>query len=800
MRKIYLLFLLVCLQTVAVYAQCLSFVHYPADTSAWVHGASQPSHPGHYNNDTFVICNARGGENNYLYSATPTTLYGTASNFSMSFDFRMDSSSSCSDGLAFWFLTSDLGQMGSRSHEGGDIGFSDTVDGFALVFVTTICWDDIYMKKLNTTRGVSWRTSSSAGDTNICTPLNSQMFLTDSQWHHCVVSYVGGNITTIFDGGRVTMTGYCPLTGTGRFGFMATNGGGHSRKCLKNISTCGSWGTPTASSDSLNSYVYRRCNGINLSVTTAHYAPSQLIKVTYGDGGYDTATTRPDGSGIGYVSFAHTYLTPGFFNIKQTLIDASTGSHVDSLLLPHENTFCSTLPIKLYVDGNANCTKDSNESYSTRPCLVKVDSAGIAIDTLSTTSGFYYTAYGAPGTVYAFKVISDPGNMHVYCPSSGIIYDTLRAGVFTAPSKTFGLNCTTGGAAFDLQVNAVIPVTGRNDQWGNIYVQNTYCYPQNATLTLHYSRKYAGTPTQVRPSAAAVTVGEITWNLASLSSSMTTPTQLHWEGEHGSTPLTIGDTVHTSMILTPFGGDVDTTNNIQIDVDTVRAGCDPNAIYVKPNTCIESGTLPQKLQYTITFENTGNDTAHNIYVMDTLSDYLNPSTMRLIMNSHEMFASKMKDSAGHTIFKFDFPKINLLDTSHHGECDGAFIYTIETRPGLAIGSDIMNRVGIYFDVNEVVMTNEAHNRIGCPVVGINTIAQNSDVQVFPNPAGSEITIVCSEGSYTTCALYNHIGQTVAQPALAGTRTLISLQHLSQGVYYLTLSGSAGRKVVRVVKW
>ena len=60
MRKIYLLFLLVCLQTVAVYAQCLSFVHYPADTSAWVHGASQPSHPGHYNNDTFVICNARG--------------------------------------------------------------------------------------------------------------------------------------------------------------------------------------------------------------------------------------------------------------------------------------------------------------------------------------------------------------------------------------------------------------------------------------------------------------------------------------------------------------------------------------------------------------------------------------------------------------------------------------------------------------------------------------------------------------------------------------------------------------------
>ncbi len=89
-------------------AQCLQLVHCPTDTMGWVHGTSQPTHPGHYNNDTFVICNSHGGENNYLYNSFPTTLYGTASAFSMSFDFRIDSNHSCSDGLTFWFFTSSL--------------------------------------------------------------------------------------------------------------------------------------------------------------------------------------------------------------------------------------------------------------------------------------------------------------------------------------------------------------------------------------------------------------------------------------------------------------------------------------------------------------------------------------------------------------------------------------------------------------------------------------------------------------------------------------------------------------------
>ena len=216
--------------------QCVQLINNPADTIGWIHGSSDPSHPGHYDNDTFVVCNSKGYENNYLYCAAPFTLYGATSTFNMSFDFRIDSNFACSDGLSFWFLTSSLRRLGSPSHVGADKGFCDTTAGFALTFETTGCTDNIYMKKINSNH------YSFGNDTDICTPLLHQSFLTDSQWHHCIINYNAGNITTNFDGGSVVLSGYSQISGTGHFGFMGTSGAGYSRKCIKNILLCGIFG------------------------------------------------------------------------------------------------------------------------------------------------------------------------------------------------------------------------------------------------------------------------------------------------------------------------------------------------------------------------------------------------------------------------------------------------------------------------------------------------------------------------------------------------------------------------------
>jgi len=453
------------------FAQCVQFINYPADTMGWIEGSDHPGtyRAAFYNNDTFVITTSAGGENNYIYNSFPVTLFGAASEFSASFDFRMDSLSSCSDGLSFWFLTSSLYQMGSNSYEGCALGFPDTTVGFSLAMQTTVCEDNIYLKKINSNRysfcGESPTGASSASDSNICVPLARQMFLSDSLWHHCIVNYDHGYVTASYDGGNVVMTGYSPIYGTGHFGFMATNGGGYTRKCLKNIQICAGYGTPTVATDSFGTYVNRLCNGPQIEIHAHTYSAAYSVKTYYGDGTNDASVFAPDMMGGGYVVISHTYASAGNYTVTEILYNGSTA--IDSLHFAYENVFCATLPVKFYYDYNGDCLMDSSDFYMTKPVLTEVDSNGIAVDTISATSGFYYSCHGSIGDVYSFKVIGTPGNIAASCPATGIVSESLVSGIFIYPVRYVAFNCTSG-SAFDLSVTATIPVTGIHDEWGDV--------------------------------------------------------------------------------------------------------------------------------------------------------------------------------------------------------------------------------------------------------------------------------------------------------------------------------------------
>lgn len=770
----------------------LQFVSYPADTVGWRYGSSQTAanRRAHYENDTFVVTTSIGSQNNYIYNETPVTLNGTASTFTASFDFRIDSNFSCSDGLTFWFFTSSLYGLGSTSKEGGQMGFPDTTKGFALAMKTIGCTDDIFLKKINS-NSYSWSGGSGA-DTNIAPMLPHQYFITDSHWHHCVITYAYGNINVTFDGTLATMSGFSPIIGTGRFGFMGTNGGGRSRKSIRNIQIVTSLGTPTDSTDSFNVYVNKVCNGPQITVLTHSFSAGHKLKTWYGDGTYDSTVFTPASAG-GYAIYNHVYQSPGTYTIKQKLYNGSV--LLDSLSMNYENVFCATLPIKYYYESNGNCVKDAGESFIAQPILTRVDSNGVPIDTISSTSGFYYDAHGAPGCVYTFRIISMPGNFAATCPVSGTVYDTLVAGTHIMSTKYVGLDCGTG-SSYDLSVSAVIPVTGVHDQWGNAYVQNAYCAPVTGTLTLHYSPKYAGMPTQISPTALSAVPGKIVWNIASLTSTTSAPVRLHWEAEHGTVPVPIGDTVHSYFAISPTSGDMVISNNNQHDVDTVRAGCDPNFIEVLPGGCFMTDT---QLRFTIHFENTGNDTAHNIYVMDTLSDNVDPSSLRVVMASHQMFMSKYA-AGGHTIVKFDYPNIKLLDSSHHGLCDGLVIYTINSKPGLPYGSTIESRAGIYFDVNAVVMTNTTLNTKGCPILSIGeSDVRDQQPMVYPNPATDLLTITAEPHQYTSYSISSSIGKVVIEDVVSNAATKVSIGSLSPGLYYVSLIGHQGKRVLKFVK-
>ncbi len=363
------------------------------------------------------------------------------------------------------------------------------------------------------------------------------------------------------------------------------------------------------------------------------------------------------------------------------------------------------------------------------------------------------------------------------------------------PDQYVGVVCSAS-SPFDLSIYTTRPLTGMYDQGGNIYVRNTSCTPQTATVTLTFSPKWHFTGIS-SPAASSSTGNNITWNLPAMDANTTlVPYHISYLLLYNPATgfLTPGDTVQTHAEVDPIVGDANMADNTEFVVDTVTSSFDPNEMWVSPAGNILSGT---RLRYTVNFENTGNAPARNIYVLDTLSENLDYRSLNMISASAELNTTLIK-TGGYHIMKFDFPNINLLDSSHHGLCDGEFIYTINTKTGLPDGTIIPNRAGIYFDGNTVVMTNEVKNVIGTPL-SVAKVSDGPAISIFPNPAVQSLAISLQGAGYATFTISDAIGQLRLAGNLTGATTHTDLTALRAGLYYITFRGEAGVKTLQFVK-
>ncbi len=518
-----------------------------------------------------------------------------------------------------------------------------------------------------------------------------------SQYYHCVITCVASGLTATSSPVHVTITNVI---------------GAHSV-----IST-----PDTA------------CNAAHFYISTCGLSSSYNVTTYFGDG--SSSNVPLTATSLCHADVYHSYASAGTYSVKQVLYMGSTP--LDSITFSYEYLYCHTLPLKFYFDANSNCTFDAGEVYNSSSLSVEVDSNGIAIDTLTATSGLYYKAYGTAGTVYGFRVLPLPGGLVASCLSSSTVYDTITTYSSYAPTYV-GLNCGSSGGGFDLSVaSSASSSTGRHTQKTNITVTNATCSAAAPVVTMVYDTKYTydapGYSSYLTsPLPTSVSGNTLTWNLSTLSAGASQlitvwierPTALGW--------LTPGDTVNTTISVSPIVGDINPDNNTITKTDTVKSSWDPNDIEVSPQGYVLPCT---QLQYKINFENTGNDTAHNIYVLDTLSDNLDPRSLTIVTASATMNISMLTDG-GYNIARFDFPNINLLDTSRHNNSDGLVIFNINVKTALSDGTIIANQAGIYFDDNPVVMTNSVQNTIGISQItgGTNVCAGAFDTLINASPGG-----------------------------------------------------------------
>lgn len=196
---------------------------------------------------------------------------------------------------------------------------------------------------------------------------------------------------------------------------------------------------------------------------------------------------------------------------------------------------------------------------------------------------------------------------------------------------------------------------------------------------------------------------------------------------------TNGATFSTGFVTQFSANDAD--EFVDIDCKENTGSYDPNdkqafpkgygtAHYIRPGT---------PLEYLIRFQNTGNDTAFTVRVVDTLSAWLDPTTLRPGASSHPY----TWDLNGAGVLTYLFENILLPDSNiNEPASNGFFKFTIHPRLDAPLETVIENTAEIYFDFNEAIVTNTTFHRLGENFVTVGLWQPEQPryaVSVTPNP-------------------------------------------------------------------
>ncbi len=209
---------------------------------------------------------------------------------------------------------------------------------------------------------------------------------------------------------------------------------------------------------------------------------------------------------------------------------------------------------------------------------------------------------------------------------------------------------------------------------------------------------------------------------------------------------------------------------------------DPNDKQNFPDSLITKKT--KEIRYHIRFQNTGTDTALNVWVIDTLDLKLPLAFVKLDAVSHPF--QLQKEALAYGVQIYEFKGIMLPDSGTNMEASNGYIsYRVGLSNEISHGDIITNRAFIYFDYQHPIETNMVQNEMqddesGVPIAGI-----NDPYLVYPNPSKGRFNVVNFTGEETKCMVYDSQGKVLGTWTLgADGETELDLTRLSPGVYYL----------------
>jgi uncharacterized repeat protein (TIGR01451 family) len=272
-----------------------------------------------------------------------------------------------------------------------------------------------------------------------------------------------------------------------------------------------------------------------------------------------------------------------------------------------------------------------------------------------------------------------------------------------------------------------------------------------------------------------------------------------------STNAQFGDSINLNFNASTTGNDIDTSNNHFIINNPVLAAYDPNDISVD-KTILSSTNVQQDayLTYTLRFQNTGNAAAQNVYLTDSLSNYLDPAYFQVLYSVHPNYQIQFLNTNNPSkpyVLKVIYNNINLPDSNaNEAASHGKFVFKIKVRNNTPLGSIIPASAAIYFDYSPAVITNLVSTLVMDPTQ-INYHNQfNFTSYLAPNPAkeNAQLIIKSESNCIIHLSLFDVSGQLIQsqQKQLIKGQNLFeqSLINLNQGFYILKIATPDGKMV------
>jgi hypothetical protein len=448
----------------------------------------------------------------------------------------------------------------------------------------------------------------------------------------------------------------------------------------------------------------------------------------------------------------------------------------------------NTITGNVFLDENNNSIFDSIDFNIPAHRIVETSSGRIAFTNLS---GDYSLQVSGPGT---FTVQSDTLIYHNRVPST-------QSATFTGSNEIDSLNDFTCVAA--MTVNDLrITLTSSNrirPGFPAVYYIN---YKNMGTTVMSGQVIFKFDNALVYGSAS------VTPDIIAQDSLVWDYQNLHPFEERNitvnmtvSTNVTLGNIVHTTATITPYTGDGNVDDNVEMVEQLLAGSHDPNDITVNIDTLYPSqlANLPY-LDYVIRFQNTGNDSAIFIRVANVISPLLDMNTFELIATSHPATVTYLNHS---NQLEFFFDNIYLPDSNVNESASQGFIrYRLKPLNTLMIGDIINNQAFIYFDYNSAVITNIATTVVTLQTgLNKNETVEN-DMLIYPNPITSTCIIEVKNKTATEYSLkiLDWTGREIMQMKNNSGKFVVEKESLKAGIYFAKIKDGNNEFVKKLVAY